>query len=105
MQLVGLDASDNAVTAIRPFMEDVPIEYVLTTQLMPSGQKIATADIVKGAAVYKYAQATGYASEGIVYGAHVHSLVCAMFIGTTTQVSTKAAAAWGNADMIGRQTQ
>jgi altronate hydrolase len=73
MQCVRLDPSDNVVTAIRPLEAGTSVETVLTTQLIPSGHKVATADIAQGAPVYKYAQVIGYASQDITAGAHVHT--------------------------------
>ncbi|QDL91449.1 altronate dehydratase [Paroceanicella profunda] len=71
---VRLDAEDNVVTAIRPLAAGAAIEAgVETTGLVPRGHKIALLPIAKGAAVRKYAQVIGYASEDIPAGAHVHT--------------------------------
>ena len=66
---VRLSERDNVVTAIRALQigEDGAI------QLIPRGHKIATTDIPKGDAVYKYAQIIGYAATDIAAGAHVHT--------------------------------
>ena len=43
-----------------------------------SGHKLALADLAPGAAVIKFGQIIGYATEAIPAGAHVHSHNCAM---------------------------
>ncbi|WP_413720208.1 UxaA family hydrolase [Silicimonas sp. MF1-12-2] len=70
---VRLDPSDNVVTATRALEAGTAVETVATTTLIPSGHKIATAPIPKGAAIRKYAQLIGYASEDIAAGDHVHT--------------------------------
>ena len=45
--------------------------------IAPAGHKIARTAIAPGAAVIKYGQIIGYATEGIAAGAHVHSHNCA----------------------------
>ena len=70
---VRLDASDNVVTATRALEAGTPVEDTTTTGLIPSGHKIATAAIPKGAEIRKYAQLIGYASEDIAPGDHVHT--------------------------------
>lgn len=44
----------------------------------PSGHKVAIADIAVGAAVLKFGQIIGYASEPILAGDHVHTHNCSM---------------------------
>ena len=70
---VRLDPADNVVTATRPLEAGTTIEGTTTTALVPSGHKIATVPIPKGAAVRKYAQVIGYAATDIVAGDHVHT--------------------------------
>ena len=70
---VRLDASDNVVTATRALDAGVAIEDTHTAALIPSGHKIATCAIAKGAPIRKYAQLIGYAAEDIAPGAHVHT--------------------------------
>ena len=70
---VRLDPADNVVTATRPLEAGSVIEDVTTTGLIPSGHKVATADIAKGAPIRKYAQLIGYAAEDIAAGDHVHT--------------------------------
>lgn len=69
MTTVRLSASDNVVTALRA----LTVGEEGATQPIPRGHKIATADIPKGAPVYKYAQVIGYAAEDIAAGEHVHT--------------------------------
>jgi altronate hydrolase len=66
---VRLSERDNVVTAIR----QLPVGENGAVELIPRGHKIATTDIPKGAAVYKYAQIIGYAGADIATGAHVHT--------------------------------
>ncbi|MBV2359483.1 altronate dehydratase family protein [Thalassococcus sp. CAU 1522] len=73
MDYVRLDPSDNVVTATRALAVGHPVETTQTRALIPSGHKIATADIAKGAAIRKYAQIIGYAAEPIAAGEHVHT--------------------------------
>ena len=73
MDTVRLDATDNVVTAVRALEVGVAVEDTTTIALIPTGHKIATQPIAKGAAVRKYAQIIGYASEDIAPGAHVHT--------------------------------
>ena len=70
---VRLDPSDNVVTATRSLEVGSDVGGHTTTQLIPSGHKIATQLIPKGAAIRKYAQLIGYASTDIAAGDHVHT--------------------------------
>lgn len=70
---VRLDPSDNVVTAIRQLAVATEVEGTPITQIVPSGHKVATADIRKGEPIRKYAQVIGYAAEDIAPGAHVHT--------------------------------
>ncbi|GFE49107.1 dehydratase [Roseobacter cerasinus] len=73
MDTVRLDPSDNVVTATRALEVGVAVEGVQTCALIPSGHKIATQAIAKGAAIRKYAQVIGYAGDDIAPGDHVHT--------------------------------
>ncbi len=73
MDTVRLDTSDNVVTATRALEVGTVIDGVRTRALIPSGHKIATANIASGAPVRKYAQLIGYASTEILAGDHVHT--------------------------------
>ncbi|NND18131.1 MAG: altronate dehydratase, partial [Silicimonas sp.] len=70
---VRLDASDNVVTATRSLQAGAEVEDITTTALIPSGHKIATRAIARGAEIRKYAQIIGYASDDIAPGDHVHT--------------------------------
>lgn len=73
MDTVRLDTSDNVVTAARALEVGTVIDGVKTRALIPSGHKIATANIASGVPVRKYAQLIGYASTEILAGDHVHT--------------------------------
>lgn len=73
MDTVRLDPTDNVVTATRALEAGHPVESTRTRALIPSGHKIATADIARGAAIRKYAQIIGYAAQDISAGDHVHT--------------------------------
>lgn len=73
MDTVRLDPSDNVVTATRALEVGVAVEGVQTRALIPSGHKIATQAIPKGAPIRKYAQVIGYAGDDIAPGDHVHT--------------------------------
>lgn len=70
---VRLDPADNVVTATRSLEVGSDLDGVITRALIPSGHKVAVADIARGAPVRKYAQLIGYASEDIAAGDHVHT--------------------------------
>ena len=74
---IQLDKDDNVVTATRAL--DVGIEVAnnkRTTQLIPSGHKVAIKAIPKGDQIRKYAQMIGVASDHIAPGEHVHTHNC-----------------------------
>ena len=73
MDFVRLDRADTVVTAARALEVGVAVEGVITTALIPSGHKIATIVMPKGAEVRKYAQLIGYAATDIAPGDHVHT--------------------------------
>ncbi|MEM6888610.1 MAG: altronate dehydratase family protein [Pseudomonadota bacterium] len=73
MDIVRLDPADNVVTATRALEVGTDVESTTTKALIPSGHKIATVAIAKGAAVRKYAQVIGYAASDIAPGDHVHT--------------------------------
>ena len=70
---VRLDTSDTVVTALRPLEVGAAVEGIATGAMIPRGHKVATVAMAKGAAVRKYAQIIGYASEDIAAGSHVHT--------------------------------
>jgi altronate hydrolase len=75
---VRLHAHDNVVVAVGRIGAGTPIagEAVTARESIPSGHKIATADIAAGSAVRKYGQVIGAATVRIPAGAlvHVHNL-------------------------------
>ncbi len=70
---IRLDAQDNVVTVTRALEVGASVESCTSRALVPSGHKIATAAIAKGAPVRKYAQIIGYAASDIASGDHVHT--------------------------------
>ena len=70
---IRLDASDNVVTATRALEAGTDVEGAVTSGLIPSGHKVATQIIPKGAVIRKYAQIIGYAGNDIAPGDHVHT--------------------------------
>ena len=73
MDTIRLDPSDTVVTATRALEVGVEVEGVATRALIPSGHKIATADMATGTPIRKYAQVIGYAAADIAAGDHVHT--------------------------------
>ncbi|MBT6298541.1 MAG: altronate dehydratase, partial [Rhodobacteraceae bacterium] len=73
MDFIRLDPSDNVVTATHALETGTIVEDLCTKGLIPSGHKIATKAIDRGAEVRKYAQLIGYASQNIAAGDHVHT--------------------------------
>jgi len=73
MDFIRLDPTDTVVTATRALEMGAQIEDTTTRALIPSGHKIATRDLARGAAIRKYAQVIGYAADAIRAGDHVHT--------------------------------
>ncbi|MEO0403031.1 MAG: altronate dehydratase family protein [Pseudomonadota bacterium] len=73
MTFIRLDPVDTVVTATRALEVGVDVEGARTRALIPSGHKIATQDLAKGAPIRKYAQVIGYAADDIAAGDHVHT--------------------------------
>lgn len=75
---IRLDLDDNVVTATRALEAGIEIaDGKRTTQLIPSGHKVAIRAIPKGEQIRKYAQMIGVASDHIAPGEHVHTHNCA----------------------------
>ncbi len=75
---VQLNPDDNVVTATRALEVGVVVaDGQTTTQLIPSGHKVAIRAIPKGDKIRKYAQMIGVASDHIAPGEHVHTHNCA----------------------------
>ncbi|WP_204115300.1 UxaA family hydrolase [Shimia biformata] len=70
---VRLDASDTVVTATQMLAAGSQVEDLTTREAIPSGHKVATTPMPKGAEVRKYAQLIGYAAVDIAAGDHVHT--------------------------------
>ena len=70
---IRLHDQDNVVTATTKLAVHTPVEDTRTTTEIPRNHKIATKAIIKGAAIRKYAQIIGYASEDIAAGDHLHT--------------------------------
>ncbi len=71
---VRLHENDNVVTARVDILPETPIpgEHVVSRRRVPAGHKIAVQPIDAGAAIRKYDQIIGFASEDIAPGDHVH---------------------------------
>lgn len=70
---IRLSEVDNVVIVTRPVPAGHKVENVRTVGLIPSGHKVATEAIAKGAPIRKYAQIIGYATRAINLGEHVHT--------------------------------
>jgi altronate hydrolase len=72
--LILNEADDVAILTDRAQAGDCPLGHgAPLTSPVPAGHKIARHDIAAGAAVHKFGQIIGYASEVIHTGDHVHS--------------------------------
>ncbi|MEL6964043.1 MAG: UxaA family hydrolase, partial [Pseudomonadota bacterium] len=71
---VRLHENDNVVTARVDILPETPIpgEHVVSRRRVSAGHKIAVQPIDAGAAIRKYDQIIGFASEDIAPGDHVH---------------------------------
>ena len=81
---IRLDAADNVVVALAAIATGATVtneggagEDVTTRAAIPSGHKLATADIASGEAVRKFNQIIGFATQDITAGEHVHTHNCA----------------------------
>ena len=70
---IQLHASDNIVVAAKALSKGSAVGGTTVTSDVPSGHKIAIAQIDEGAPVTKYGQTIGFASRPIQPGEHVHS--------------------------------
>jgi altronate hydrolase len=79
-KFIRLHADDNVVvaTALLPAGTPLEGEGVAAAQNVPMGHKMAVRPIQAGAAVKKFGQIIGYATEPIAPGRHVHVHNCAM---------------------------
>ncbi len=77
---IRLNQADNVVVARADLLPGTEIvgEHVAARTHVPVGHKIATAPIAAGAAVRKYGQILGFATDAILPGDHVHTHNMAM---------------------------
>ncbi|WP_193369571.1 UxaA family hydrolase [Pelagibius marinus] len=77
---IRLSPNDNVVVSRAEILEgtEVPGEGVTTANRIPTGHKVATRAIEKGAPVVKYDQVIGFATKDIAPGEHVHVQNCGM---------------------------
>jgi altronate dehydratase len=75
--LLVISSRDNVATALTRLEvgqpQDVGGRAVTPRQVIPSGHKIAIADIAPGAEVIKYGSSIGVATTAIAEGDHVHT--------------------------------
>ena len=69
---IRLNAADNVVVARVDLLPATEVEGVACAEAIPAGHKVAVEPIAAGAAVRKYNQIIGFATEDIAPGAHVH---------------------------------
>jgi len=79
-RFVRLHPDDNVVVAAVSLPTGAALEGENATVLraVPMGHKVATRPIASGAAIVKFGQIIGYATQDIPAGAHVHVHNCAM---------------------------
>ena len=74
---LAITSRDNVATALVRLDAGQTLEIgrhrITTQQTIPSGHKVALADIAPGADVIKYGAPIGTATEAIAAGAHVHT--------------------------------
>jgi len=75
---IRLDAADNVIVALEaiPPGRKIAAEGLTTIDPVPSGHKVATQAIARGAAVRKFNQTIGFATADIAPGQHVHTDNC-----------------------------
>ena len=71
--LLQLNDRDNVRIALQKMPAGAEVEGLLILDEIPSGHKVAIQQIEKDAAIVKYGQVIGFASEPIGPGQHVHS--------------------------------
>lgn len=77
---IRLQPDDDVVIARVDILPEtaIPGEAVITQDAIPAGHKIATHPVAAGAAVRRYGQIIGFATEAIAPGDHVHTHNLAM---------------------------
>jgi altronate hydrolase len=78
--VIRLHGNDNVVVLTKAFGagQRPAGTGVALERLVPSGHKIATADIPEGKPIFKFGQIIGYASRPIAAGEHIHTHNCLM---------------------------
>ena len=71
--LLQLNDRDNVCIALQKMLAGSEVEGLRILDEIPSGHKVAIQQIEKDAAIVKYGQVIGFASEPIGPGQHVHS--------------------------------
>jgi len=79
-RVIRLNAADDVVISLHQLMSGTVLadEGVTVSGLIPPGHKVATRAIATGAAVHRYGQIIGFASQPIRAGQHVHTHNLAM---------------------------
>jgi altronate hydrolase len=72
-----LNAADNLIVAVDQIDAGVTAQGITATERIPQGHKMAAEGIAQGAAVKKFGQIIGFASQPIVPGQHIHTHNCA----------------------------
>ena len=72
-----LNADDNIIVAVDTVNAGTTIDGMTAAGRIPRGHKMATRAIAKGAAIVKFGQIIGFATEGIAPGTHIHTHNCA----------------------------
>ncbi len=71
-----LNPRDNVIVAVDAIDAGTAVEAVMARSRVPRGHKLATAEIAKGAPVFKFGQIIGFASLDIAPGDHIHTHNC-----------------------------
>src|SRR5258706_926311 len=79
-RVIRLHRTDDVVIALDQLVGgmQLPAEGVTVVGLVPPGHKVATRTMAEGAAVRRYGQIIGFASQPIRAGQHVHTHNLAM---------------------------
>ncbi|HKU94080.1 MAG TPA: UxaA family hydrolase, partial [Vineibacter sp.] len=76
---IRLHPADNVVVARMDILPGTDVEPgVAAIQRVPPGHKVLTAAVKKGAAIRKYNQIIGFATEDLPPGTHIHTHNCVM---------------------------
>jgi altronate hydrolase len=72
-----LNAIDNLIVAVDQIDAGVTAQGITASERIPQGHKMAAEGIAQGAAVKKFGQIIGFASQPIAPGQHIHTHNCA----------------------------